>query len=128
MRIIKFRAWDKSSATFESFDFLYTKDVARFGKGKWSINYLQQFTGLLDKNGKEIYEGDILKNTKYNQTVEVFWKGCEVLEDDWIRWGGWNFRKVNKNENITKAIYSKQIEVIGNLYENENLLKVVKEK
>lgn len=87
---------------------------------------LMQFTGLHDRNGKEIYEGDILQNTKHsNQLVEVYWQGCTTNNAHWIKWGGWAFRKVQNDGNFTFAVYDNEIEVIGNIYENPDLLKTV---
>lgn len=66
-----------------------------------------EFTGLLDKNGKEIYEGDILKAT--NPCV-VKWN------EEKLAWT--NDSKVWKFNMSNKGIY----EVIGNIYENPELL------
>lgn len=68
---------------------------------------LMQFTGLKDKNGKEIYEGDILKNT-FGELNEVrWWDGTFVLGRDGI--------------NILNQFTD--IEVIGNIWEHPELLK-----
>lgn len=79
-----------------------------------------QFTGLLDKNGKEIYEGDIIK-----------------IPDDWDEYGfnaGENyqvyfafggFRLKPKYKKNAKGSYLEddKIEIIGNVYENPELLE-----
>ena len=101
-REIKFRAWDND--TME-----YSKLMPDFGFWKWvaysSTTKIMQFTGLSDKNGKEIYEGDILYgNVDENDTV-VYEENKFILQplgDDSIFW--------------------EKSEVIGNIYENKELL------
>lgn len=66
---------------------------------------LMQYTNLKDKNGKEIYEGDIIRQ-RGNDWGEVF----EVPEIDFLN--GW-----------TKLALSEPFEIIGNIYENPKLLK-----
>ncbi len=62
-----------------------------------------QFTGLLDKHGKEIYEGDILKNSYRAELTIVKWRDLEAQYSI----GG----------------YQKEtVEIIGNIYENPELL------
>ena len=72
-----------------------------------------EFTGLKDKNGKEIYEGDIVK---YEIVMDIF-KAAEKHKHviEWIKdpWIGWNFPSYTQNG----------LKVIGNIYENPELIK-----
>jgi uncharacterized phage protein (TIGR01671 family) len=93
---------------------------------------IEQFTGLTDKNGKEIYEGDIVD---IHQTVN----GCNLFEIVWDK-TRWNARYVVKMNTprlyeydfeqlmeieLKYPPYEKEIEVIGNIHENPELLKGV---
>ena len=115
MREIKFRAWDREKK----------KLVGPFEVGsEASMLWLpeMQYTGLKDKNGKEIYDGDI--------TTRGIVEWCECL--NWDSGGsnhpGFYFKdRYEHNERGCLAYhdgFDEDIEVIGNIYENPELLKV----
>ena len=69
-----------------------------------------QFTGLLDKNGKEIYEGDILQEIGSGKTVLVVYEAPQFCYAD----NSFGYKFLNLPENYT---------VIGNIHDNPELLK-----
>ena len=82
---------------------------------------LMQYTGLKDKNCKEIYEGDIVKNS-INDILEVVWNEDRCCFD---------MRGRYEKSHIIKQldcdiVIDLSVEVIGNIYENPELLKEVK--
>lgn len=72
-----------------------------------------QYTGLHDKNGKEIYEGDILKSIQWNNIFLVKYTGTAFYL---CRKGNNGFNKITTWNNAEKS------EVIGNIYDNPELL------
>jgi len=108
-RIIKFRAWDKKNK--EMFKPYCIEDTLSFNLDELSTKYsLMQFTGLLDKNGKEIYEGDIVECIDASRH-NIVWNedyACFCLSNR-------AYIGVNKQD-------MENYEVTGNTYENPNLL------
>lgn len=161
MREIKFRAWDKTDKQMavpghltvtlhlEGDIVVYIGDDGG-KKGLWEHEIpeyqdrfvLMQYTGLKDKNGKEIYEGDIVKQE--DSVREVIWfsgtvgiNGGEyadihtgfatkiIFPEDYVEVGGiegiaekYDFYNYGGNGGIT----TEDCEVIGNIYENPELL------
>ena len=140
MREIKFRVWDKKTKKMRQLvnivfnagfgvepnnntikliwvkgkDIIEDKDIQIQREDNFE---LMQFTGLHDKNGKEIYEGDIVSNG---------YEKCIVV---WVKeYAGFMLKLINK-EYEDKEWTNPMIdlrndeEVIGNIYENSDLLK-----
>ena len=99
MRTIKFRFYDKNVKQMRYFDSIWNMPDPDY-----DFDEIQQFTGLLDKNGKMIFEGDI---DNYGRQA-VFVNGC--------------FKWINK-EGFSARIGDRSEEIIGNIYQNNNLLK-----
>lgn len=118
MRELKFRAWNIKKKWWERlFNYCLTLDGSVVEHDYCSEGPLPdvshtnefilcQFTGLLDKNRKEIYEGDIIIRSKNFR---------EVVEWDPVRMGWLPF--------VESTVLGREPEVIGNIFENPELVK-----
>jgi uncharacterized phage protein (TIGR01671 family) len=91
---------------------------------------LMQFTGLEDRKGKEIYEGDLLKSIENYELYRIdslVPAHCHAHATNVAFWydGKWNPRKItaSHHNNDDWMSWPEMYEVIGNIYENPELLK-----
>jgi len=136
MRDIKFRAWDngkkyndsyneRMSKSFSLGDTIvifdgdlipieFLKDIDRSNENKSRFE-LMQYTGLKDRNGVEIYEGDIIKEHFGAEVKVEFIKGCFVVD--------LLYEKPIELASLIMADFGNKVEVIGNIYETPELLE-----
>lgn len=118
-REIKFRAWDKHHNSMEYINDLYWFEENGIHDFNDDNYIFMQNTGLKDKNGKEIYDSDIVKVTWGSGKI-VFYevKYCGSLGYHYLR------DTKNKEDDDIICIYDySQMDVIGNVFDNPELLK-----
>ena len=136
MREIKFRGKSIEGSIGTNMPFVYGGYVKRNNKDKdkekvyivqydSEISYIDftevdlktvgQYTNLKDKNGKEIYEGDILR-VKFDDVPINLYVKYDMGEYLLVKEGEWE-------DSLYACMWFHEVEVVGNIYENEDLLK-----
>lgn len=144
MREIKFRVWDKENEyminskqgvytalrnvmniTRQDDEYYNNGDLLKPNKEKY---ILMQYTGLKDKNGTEIYEGDIVKIHKHS--YDFGFKQEEIGQIKFIDGAFGFYKEKSKNEYYFNTLADEiayheieEYEVIGNIYDNPELLE-----
>lgn len=128
MRTIKFKCWDKKLSKWVDIfthkigvqltdvGFAVSTGYDSENNPTWDFNKVEfdryefpQFTGLLDRQGKEIYEGDVIKHPICEQGIVIWFQSYTSF-------------KVEKGEFLYDLNENGGCEVIGNIYENKSLL------
>ena len=121
MRKIKFRAWDKENEKMMKVSSLHleNKEISVKENGTFRLFRMQdlmQYTGLNDKNGKEIYENDLISCNKHKNIVVFFEGGCFKVK--YLR---------NSTTTITCTLNGflekYKCKISGNIYEHPELLE-----
>ena len=127
MRKFKFRAWDRKRKKFVYSDkySCLTMFFRILERRNTFYEDLQEWTGLKDKDGKDIYEGDIViieGSVKIHAYAKVGNPLCQVIfnEAEFFLKG---IRNKVEYENLSEHTLNSRIEVIGNIFENPSLLK-----
>lgn len=148
MREIKFRAWEKNLKEMIPINSINFKSHTVNIESAWRFLdeiELMQYTGLKDKNGVEIYEGDIARyHTTWNETLGIVKFGEYEQDGSGGEYSGtrcigfyvertriipsaWDIEidedPTEREEERTISILSYEYEVIGNIYENPELLE-----
>jgi len=147
--MIKFRAWDREAnimiysdhRTRKLYDVYYGFEMNEKGELEccWegdfteshvldggTLDNIMQSTGLKDKNGVEIYEGDVVKLTEKTINGGIDTHTCKVFQSKSGSWRLGGRPDFSREYTTMRELYSvrSRTEVIGNIYENPELMEV----
>ena len=124
MREIKFRAWDKTLNKIHSWSII---------ENHFTFEELldddffeaMQYTGLKDKNGTEIYDGDYIRYSMRTINGSIYTHVCRVFQHESGTWRIEGYHEDNHSYETKGTVYAAHLicEVIGNVYENQELAK-----
>lgn len=125
MREIKFRAWDKAEKEMfmpdtennnENFFAGFVNGVLRCSESQYDEDddfILMQYTGLKDRNGREIFEGDLVNNEDNETAVIIYETGSFLLQ----------YPDSPLDFDSLFDFQDDRLEIIGNIYQNPELLE-----
>ncbi|MCG0875320.1 hypothetical protein IMAU10586_01891 [Lactiplantibacillus plantarum] len=132
--MIKFRAWDKvqkvmmvprDMQTDSDGNIFYVEAMGpdgEYDEDDRDVFKLEQFTGLTDVNGKDIYEGDVLQPV-ISYTKRNIGKPFEVKKGNYV-YGKWIAKDVSSKEfGVDGYYFSNEMRLIGNVHTNPELLE-----
>lgn len=132
-REIKFRVWDKKKKKFlkptNRIKITLDGQVTQAGKWAYAVDkkcIIQQFTGLEDKDGQDIYEGDIVSVKLYNDwNDDVAYDVIHLVQwcDVHVGFRGFTKNMIESKSKMSGAGLPNPITVLGNYCENPELLK-----
>ena len=124
MREIKFRAWDKTLNKIHSWSTIENHFTL---EELLDDNFFKamQYTGLKDKNGNEIYDGDYIRYSMRTINGSIYTHVCRVFQHESGTWRIEGYHEDNHSYETKGTVYAAHLicEVIGNVYENQELVK-----